>query len=236
MSASYYQAKLTHDWKLLVCDSNDLALVWPQGHHKRIEAETFLHRVQRECTESSNHSQLQSYNGGFTSAQLEWLESQLKAARLESTNIIIAAHHPLSASAARRSHCAWNLYQIQSLLFKYNDVIRLVLAGHDHLGGYFCHHGIHFLTLEALLETPTDAFAILDITPHGLGLRGFGSVTSQFLPYSTLLNQNGGLHDDDIDHNHSDFCSSGGLDDDDPDDHSYSEDKQNFCGGLDDDE
>ena len=46
---------------------------------------------------------------------------------------------------------AWNHKSILELILN-SSCARLVLSGHDHMGGYACIQGKHFVTLEALLE------------------------------------------------------------------------------------
>ena len=65
-----------------------------------------------------------------------------------------------------------------------SPAFRIALAGHDHLGGYACIDGRHFVTLEALLEAPAggNAWAVLSVFADRLELAGHGSVTSRSLP------------------------------------------------------
>ena len=57
------------------------------------------------------------------------------------------------------------------------------MAGHDHTGGYARAGGVHFLTLEAIVEAPSgsNAFAVLDFHEDKIVVRGFGSATSRVL-------------------------------------------------------
>jgi hypothetical protein len=62
-----------------------------------------------------------------------------------------------------------------------SPAFRLALAGHDHLGGYAQIDGRHFVTLEALLEAPDNAYAVVHAFPDRLQIVGSGSVTSRGL-------------------------------------------------------
>lgn len=66
----------------------------------------------------------------------------------------MAAHHQVGPGAARPTHLAWNWREIKAALVD-SGVVRLYLAGHDHVGGHCYDGGIHWLTLEALLEGST---------------------------------------------------------------------------------
>ena len=56
-----------------------------------------------------------------------------------------------AAGAARKTHMAWNWVELQQLLLA-SPCVRLVLSGHDHMGGYAQHGHVHFVTVEAMLE------------------------------------------------------------------------------------
>ena len=55
------------------------------------------------------------------------------------------------AGAARDTHLAWNWVLLQEVLLG-SPWVRLVLSGHDHMGGYAQHGHVHFVTVEAMLE------------------------------------------------------------------------------------
>ena len=57
----------------------------------------------------------------------------------------------MAAGAARATHMAWNFKDIMDVVLQ-SSCVTLVLSGHDHIGGYACIQGKHFVTLEALLE------------------------------------------------------------------------------------
>ena len=160
MPSSYYAVDLGKNWRLLVCDTNDLCKGTKEG-------EDFLKLHE-------NEPQMAEWNGGLGSDQLAWLRRELSTPE---TNFIIATHHPLSDQAARPDHTAWNFREVQEILLEHENV-RLALAGHDHPGGYARHSNTHFITLEALLEAPDNSFAFLDIYPDRAVFRGHGSASS----------------------------------------------------------
>lgn len=175
MKASYYTARLADGWLLIVCDTNDLSTYgWPQGHPKYLESEKFLL--------DHDGPQMQPWNGGMSDQQLVWLTDILDRAHADGDAVILAAHHPLNEQAARPSHCAWNWEQISQKLCEYQS-LKLVLAGHDHVGGYAVKGHIHFVTLEAILETPSTAHAIIHVYDDRFEVVGTGIATSRTLAY-----------------------------------------------------
>ena len=122
--------------------------------------------------------------GGAASArrQLAWLKAELAAAEAAGERVIAAAHHQVGQGAVRPTHAAWNWRDVQAALLA-SPAFRLLLAGHDHLGGYACIGGRHFVTLEALLEAPPggNAYGVVEVRPREIAIVGAGSVTSRRL-------------------------------------------------------
>jgi hypothetical protein len=77
---------------------------------------------------------------------------------------------------------------MQNLLKRFSDVVVVYFAGHYHHGGYYHDQetSIHHLTLRAILEASADkgddcenSWAVVDVFPHKLRLRGFGWAKAQ---------------------------------------------------------
>lgn len=64
-----------------------------------------------------------------------------------------------------------------------SPAFRIALAGHDHIGGYACIEGRHFVTVDGLLEAKPDsnAFAALHVYSSRAVVAGFGTVQSREL-------------------------------------------------------
>ena len=77
---------------------------------------------------------------------------------------------------------AWNWRAIQPVLLS-SPAFVAFFAGHDHMGGYCCIDGRHFVTLEAMLEAPLggNAYAFVSCRNGQLHIHGRGSVTSRTL-------------------------------------------------------
>ena len=133
--------------------------------------EALAYKQAHPLSEEAN-PQMSDWNGGITSAQMEWLKQQLAAAEAGGERVIVACHHQVGARAARDSHMAWNHEDISKVLVA-SPAFVLGLSGHDHLGGYASWEseiegGIggekgkrrkHFVTVEALLEAPSGSNA-----------------------------------------------------------------------------
>lgn len=182
MTSSYYEAPLGEGWLLVVLDTNDLAVHgWPNADDpRRIAAERYLD------AHADDGPQMTRWNGGLGPDQLMWLETTLVAAEARGDCVVVAAHHPLFDEAARPTHCAWNWADVAGRL-AHHPAVKIVLAGHDHVGGYAAMPrddgpgaaGLHFVTLEAILETTTDAYGVLNVHDTYLEVAGTGSATSR---------------------------------------------------------
>ena len=84
-------------------------------------------------------------------ATYRWLQEQLRQASETGSQVIVAAHHQAGRGGARDTHLAWNWRDIKETL-THAGCVKLYMAGHDHMGGYSFDGGIHWLTVEALLE------------------------------------------------------------------------------------
>lgn len=153
--------------------------------------------------------QMSPWNGGPGARQVEWLRRELAAAASRGEKCVVAGHHQVGpGKAVRRTHAAWNWREVAEVVsggrivdgveVKGEDeegegeknasksssaAAVLYLAGHDHEGGYTKAGGVHFLTLEAIVEAPkgSNAFAVLDFYDDEIVVRGFGSATSRRL-------------------------------------------------------
>lgn len=79
---------------------------------------------------------------------------------------------------------AWNYGEVLGILAEHAGTVALVLAGHDHPGGYTKLHGAHFVTLEAILESPPGkaAHAVVRAFPDTVEIFAGGSATPRSLP------------------------------------------------------
>jgi len=80
-----------------------------------------------------------------------WLDERLTEANVAGESVIVAAHHQAGRGAARPTHLAWNWKEIRAAMVA-SKCVKLYLSGHDHMGGYLLDSGVHWITVEAMLE------------------------------------------------------------------------------------
>lgn len=108
--------------------------------------------------------------------QIEWLDTELTRHADEPTLVFL--HQMLdSFSDISRDLCVGNAAQVVEVLERHRQVLA-VFQGHHHPGHYSHRHGIHYLTLQGMIEqaAPANAFAIVEVAPSGdIRVEGFKS-------------------------------------------------------------
>ena len=139
-------------------------------------------------TDRSKGPRWTSLNGAVGAGQLAWFDRTLQQSAASSERVIVMCHVPVlpdPESKEFNSRLLWNFQQVLDTMHKYTHVVA-VLSGHYHSGSYQKDEaGIHHLTLQSALEVAAnhDCFAIIDVHPSRLVIRGFGKQESYILPY-----------------------------------------------------
>ncbi len=169
-------------WRFVVLDATGLHLsAWPDGSKRRAQS-----RAYHEQHRGKGKPEFAKYNGGIDPEQLVWLHDVLKKAAGARERVAVFCHLPVVAEASSRGHLLWNHGEVLALLDAC-PTFAAWFAGHDHRGGYACRKGVHHVTLEGMVESPSDgnAFGTVDVFPDRLVLRGSGSLTSRTLALRT---------------------------------------------------
>ena len=114
-------------------------------------------------------------------AEQEWLAQDLRNANGMKT--IVFVHQNLHDESSL--YGVKNAKTVRRLLEKSGNVLA-VMQGHDHNGAYAQINGIHYFTLQALVDGATlenNSYAVVTIAPHGrISLRGFGREKDKIFP------------------------------------------------------
>ena len=150
----------------------------PQNSPAMVEAKAWLAVHPLEL-----YPRAEPWNGGCSQQQLKWLEQQLTEAAAEGAEVVVTSHHPLAPGSAPDRYLAWNYDEILGIINKYPGVVTVAFAGHYHPGGYCLLDGVHYVTLEGMVEAPcgSNAYAVLEIGEGQLGICGRGVTTSRIL-------------------------------------------------------
>ncbi len=119
-----------------------------------------------------------AWNGGIGPEQKSWLEKVLKKASGAGEKAVVFCHFPVFPED---KHNLWGAKEIVSLLESSGCVVAYI-SGHNHAGHYAEKEGIHYITLQGMVDTPDEnAFAVIEIYNDRLELRGYGRVPSRTL-------------------------------------------------------
>ena len=98
--------------------------------------------------------------------------------------VFFPGHLPVHPDSTDPICLAWNYDQLLSILRSHSSVV-CFMAGHDHEGGYHrdSQSGVHYLTLEGVIETPPDrnAFGTVSVYPDRMILKGCGRIADREL-------------------------------------------------------
>lgn len=173
LPARYYQ--FAHrGWRFVVLDGNDLSLYATRaGTARRAQAD----RLYRQL-DASGAPHAQTWNGGLSAPQLEWLRGTLDAAAEAGERVVLFAHFPVYP---KDPHNLWNDEAVVRLLETYDHVVAY-LNGHNHAGAYAVHAGTHYVTVPGMVETPEEtAFAVVEVYADRLEIDGYGRVQDRTL-------------------------------------------------------
>lgn len=173
MPAEYYSFTKT-GWRFLMLNTNEIASYsQAKGTWKEAELEQMKARI-----DSDKRNNGQSWNGGISSKQKNWLADQLKTAQAKKENVLVFSHHPLYPF---KEFTALNDKEILEILSRFSCV-RAVISGHHHTGAYGEYKGIPCVTIEGMVETEeVSTYALVEITASEIIITGSGKAKTHKL-------------------------------------------------------
>lgn len=173
MKNRYYDF-IYNRWRFIVLDSNDISLyAYPAGSEKYKQAELMFQELEK--TKAYNSA---IYNGALGSEQIVWLKNTLDKACKAGEKVILFCHMPVFPKCRPN---LWNDQEVVKILESYNCVTAYI-AGHMHEGNYGVKNGIHYLTMNALVETSdTNSHAVIEVHDDYLKVIGYGREPSRLL-------------------------------------------------------
>ncbi len=131
----------------------------------------------------AEHRTMREWCGAIGEEQLSWLEAQLRLAEMRQESIVFFCHFPVHWQTTDEVHgIVWNYSRVQELIFSSPNSVAW-FNGHFHKGGDTVEQGVHFISLEALVEAPeeSNAFGIVEVYPDKLILKGEGVMKNRHL-------------------------------------------------------
>jgi len=119
------------------------------------------------------------WNSRPSDAQITWLTDELVAATKAGESVLLFGHHPI------RPEGGLTMWQDDKLLklLQQHPCVKTYINGHHHAGAYVDQHGLHFLTLNGMVEQESNAYALVDVFKDRLELTGFGRQASRVMRF-----------------------------------------------------
>ncbi|KAM4664007.1 manganese-dependent ADP-ribose/CDP-alcohol diphosphatase-like isoform 2-T5 [Discoglossus pictus] len=177
-------------FRFVLIDSYDLSVIGRDPSSVKYEKSMKLLKENNHNEDLNSPTGLRKpyfvqFNGGISTAQLNWINSVLTSSDEKEEKVIVLGHLPIHPDAADIICLAWNYQEVLSVLQSHPCVVGY-FAGHDHDGGY-CQDvcGIHHITFKGVIETPPDsqAFGTMYIYKDKMILKGRGLAISGPLYY-----------------------------------------------------
>ena len=169
-----YYSFVEQNWRFIVLDGNDLSYQGAITAKKMAQTDSLF-----TLLSISKPPNLQTWNGGLSLEQLEWVENELILAQKNKENVGFYCHFPVLGKD--KVHRLWNSPQFLSLIDQYSNV-KFYFNGHNHNGDYAERHGVHYLTFKGMVDTQsTSAFARVRITTDSILIQGYGREPSRSL-------------------------------------------------------
>jgi hypothetical protein len=173
MPARYYDFTVKN-WRFIVLDGNDLSQISRAEGSEEYQQALALRTALEERKAPNAHD----WNGAIGTRQKEWLNGKLAAASESGEKVIIFCHYPVFPANA---HNLWNDQEIIKMIESYNCVVAYV-NGHNHAGHYAVKNGVHYVTLNGMVDTPDqNAYGWVDVHNHCLKLHGQGRLPDRVM-------------------------------------------------------
>lgn len=161
MPARYYDFAV-EGWRFVVLDGNDISF---HAHPAGTPAHTMAAAYHRKHVPDAPR-----WNGALGVAQLEWLESVLEKAGASNESVMLFCHFPVFPADV---HNLWNAAEVRELIRRY-PCVKAYLNGHNHAGNYAVEDGVHYLTLQGMVDTKHTSYAVVEVRKRHLSILGFG--------------------------------------------------------------
>lgn len=159
MESRYYDFTVK-GWRFAVLDGNEVGiLATTKGSPERAAAEEML-----AALKAAEAPHAKNYNGAVSAKQLAWLDATLADADARRQPAVVFCHFPVFPFTGGT---LWNREEVIAVLERHPTVLAYI-NGHVHGGGYGVRNGIHYLTVNGMVDTAdTTAYGVAARNPPG---------------------------------------------------------------------
>jgi len=162
-----------------VLDTVDIAMGggWPEDSENYRQARQWVEKLRAE-----GMSEDETCNRcGVGEGQQQWLRDTLRQSRERGERVIVFGHIPVVAAPGGEWALIYNHEEIREVLESAGCVVAY-FNGHDHGGGYAYRDGIHYVTLEGMVQGPDEtAYATVELYDDRIEIHGVGRTPSRDL-------------------------------------------------------
>lgn len=168
-----YQSFVSGGWRFVLIDGTEVSSFrYPTADPRSKEATERMKQLAGQGL-----SNAQPWNGAVGKVQLEWLESELTAAKAAGQRVVVCGHFPLLP--ADNPHRLWNAEDVVKVIDRHPHVAAY-LNGHDHKGNYSHAGHCHYVNFKGMVETAADnPFAVVSCYDDRITVEGFGPEPSR---------------------------------------------------------
>lgn len=171
---SPYYSRVVAGHRFIVLDTNEMGVI---KHAK----DTAAYAVGEEYLQKyidAGVPQAKPWNGGVSDVQLQWLGSEIDEAKASGQRAIVFAHHPVFPPNGAN---ALNDNDVLATLDQHAGVIAF-MNGHNHFGAVGVRGDIPYVTMPAVLEGDTNAYAVAHVYDDTIELVSYGRAQDVRLP------------------------------------------------------
>eukprot|EP00930_Biecheleria_cincta_P019683 TRINITY_DN14967_c0_g1_i2.p1 TRINITY_DN14967_c0_g1~~TRINITY_DN14967_c0_g1_i2.p1 ORF type:complete len:375 (+),score=50.42 TRINITY_DN14967_c0_g1_i2:31-1155(+) len=195
----YRSFSAVRGWRVIVLDAYDINVVERGGGRAVEDGLTYLSRYNPNDLRAPRGSvdlaeglpglqrRYLPMGGAIGPGQLSWLRAELQDAKTAGEQCILLTHVPFCDGACSHGALLWNYDEVLDVVRSAGPgAVPLVLAGHDHNGGY-CHDTdtcTHHITLQSPLNAPEEnptAHSTVEVWSDRIEIKGLGIVPSRIL-------------------------------------------------------
>ncbi len=163
-------------WRFIVLNGNEISTYAnPESSPQYQEAALLVSELAGKKAPNAY-----DWNGGVSSEQLHWLDAVLTDSHEKKQHALIFCHFPVFPANA---HNLLNDRDVLRVIDAHENVVAYI-NGHNHAGNYAERNGVHYLTIEGMVETENEnAYAVIEVFPDRLNVRGYGREADRILKF-----------------------------------------------------
>lgn len=114
--------------------------------------------------------QAKTWNGGVSDMQLAWLANEISEAKVAGERAVVFSHHPVFPPNGSN---VLNDTEVLDVIDG-NEGVIAYLNGHNHFGAVGVRNDVPYITMPAILEGATNAYAVANVYDDMFELISYG--------------------------------------------------------------